>query len=262
MDQTLLSSGGITVEQAGPILTVTLVRPDQRNAQTPTTWRALASVGSHLPDDVTVVVLRAQGKSFSAGMDRRMFTPAGVAGERSLVDIVSGDDVAGATIIAEFQNAFSWWRECDAVTIAAVQGHAVGAGFQLALAADLMVVADDVQMSMKEASFGLVPDLTGTHPLVAAVGYPRALDICLTTRWIGAEEAVSSGIAVRRAPVADLDSAVSELAGTLTALAPGTAASTKHLLAAAVANSPDAQHQAERQAQMGRLRQLVALMGS
>ena len=77
------------------------------------------------------------------------------------------------------------------MSIAAVQGHAIGAGFQLALACDLRVVADDVQFAMRETSLGLVPDLTGTHPLVGLVGYARALEICVTGRFVHAEEAVA-----------------------------------------------------------------------
>ena len=99
-------------------------------------------------------------------------------------------------VIAEYQRAFTWWRECDAITVAAVQGHAVGAGFQLALACDLIVVDPTAQFCMKEPQLGLVPDLAGTSPLVAAVGYPRALEICASGRWVSAEEALVLGIAV------------------------------------------------------------------
>ena len=62
------------------------------------------------------------------------------------------------------------------VSIASVQGHAIGAGFQLALACDLRVMADDALLSMRETSLGLVPDLGGTQPLVDVVGYARALE--------------------------------------------------------------------------------------
>ena len=257
MDQSLLDEAGISTAREGAVLTVTLNRPERRNAQTPATWRALAHIGADLPTDVAVVILRAEGVSFSAGMDRRMFTPDGIAGEPSLGDIVAARD-RGGDIIAEWQAAFTWWRTCDAITIAAVQGHAVGAGFQLALATDLMIVAHDAQLSMREAAYGLVPDLGGTHPLVAAVGYSRALDICLTTRWIGAEEALTSGIAVRNVPPTGLDAAAQELAAALAGLIPGTAPATKHLLAGAAGRSRAEQTVAERQAQMDRLRQLLA----
>lgn len=260
-DTDLLDAGSVTVSRDAAILTVTLNDPQRRNAQTPTTWRALAHIGERLPADVAVVLLRGAGASFSAGMDRRMFTPAGVPGEASLADIVGADDAQGTAIIAGFQEAFAWWRRSHAVTISVVQGHAVGAGFQLALATDLMIVADDAELVMKESTFGLVPDLAGTHPLVAAVGYPRALEICLTARAVTAAEAVDLGLAVRRAAVQDVHGAAVELAGRISALAPGTAAATKHLLAGAGLISAEDQQRAERETQMGRLRWLVAMMG-
>src|ERR671911_885373 len=107
--------------------------------------------------------------------------------------------------IASYQRAFTWWRRPDLVTVAAVQGHAIGAGFQLALACDLRVCADDVQFAMRETSLGLVPDLTGTHPLVGLVGYARALEICVTGRFVTAEEAVSTGLANLAVPGEQLD---------------------------------------------------------
>ena len=259
MDQSLLQDASVDYRTEGSVATVTLGEPDRLNAQTPLTWRALAHVGVELPSDISVVILRAEGSSFSAGMDRRMFTPQGVPGEKSLGHILAAENEVGADIIAEFQAAFAWWRQSEAITIAAVQGHAIGAGFQLALACDLMVVADDVQLSMKESAYGLVPDLTGTHPLVTAVGYSRALEMCLTSRRIGAEEAVATGIAVRRAPRDDLDAVAGELAGHIAGLAPGTASATKHLLARALSNEPAEQQWHERMTQMDRLRHLSAL---
>ena len=101
---------------------------------------------------------------------------------------MAGDQL-DATITA-FQRGFTWLRDERVISIAAVQGHAVGAGFQLALACDLRMVADDARFAMRETSLGLVPDLTGTAPLVRAIGYSRALEVCVTGRWIGAEEAV------------------------------------------------------------------------
>ena len=82
--------------------------------------------------------------------------------------------------------------------IAAVQGHAVGAGFPLAPACDLRIVADHVQFAIRETALGLVPDLGGTKPLVDAVDYPRALEICATGRPVGAQEAPACGPAARR----------------------------------------------------------------
>ena len=76
-----------------------------------------------------------------------------------------------------------------------MQGHAIGAGFQLALACDLRVLADDAQLAMAEVTLGLVPDLGGTKRLVELVGYSRALEICVTGRRMGAAEADRLGLA-------------------------------------------------------------------
>lgn len=212
----------LTVEDA--VATVTLANPAKRNAQSPALWRALTEAGRSLPGSVRVVVLRGEGKSFSAGLDRQAFTPEGFDGEPSFLDLARGDDATLDAAIAEYQEAFTWWRRTDLVTIAAVQGHAIGAGFQLALACDLRVVADDVQFAMRETSLGLVPDLTGTHPLVGLVGYARALEICATGRFVHADEAVRTGLANLAVPADELDGTVTDLAAALLA-APATRSS-------------------------------------
>jgi enoyl-CoA hydratase/carnithine racemase len=221
-------------------------------------WRGLAATGRELlaDDSVRVVVLRGEGASFSAGLDQAMFT-TGVDGEPGLAQLAALDDEALDATIAGYQEAFSWWRDPRVVSIAAVQGHAVGAGFQLALACDLRVVADDVQLAMKEPSLGLVPDLAGTKPLVELVGYARALEICATGRWLGAEEAVATGlasIAVRRD---ELDQAANELAAAVLSAPGGAVRATKELLQGAAGRTHDQQQAAERAAQAGRLRALA-----
>lgn len=160
----VLDKDGVRLTVDGSIATVTLTNPDKRNAQSPALWRALADAGKSLPGSVRVVVLRAEGLSFSAGLDRQAFTPEGFDGEPSFIDLARGSDDVLDDTIAEYQEAFTWWRRSDIITVAAVQGHAIGAGFQLALACDLRIAAEDVQLSMRETSLGLVPDLTGTHP--------------------------------------------------------------------------------------------------
>ena len=130
-----------------------------------------------------------------------MLSPEGIPGEGSLLQFATMEPAELDARIAVYQQAFSWWRRSPVVTVAAVGGHAVGAGFQLALGCDVIVVADDVQFSMKEPSLGLVPDLGGTLPLVEAVGYSRALELVASGRWVHAEEAVRIGLALQvRAP--------------------------------------------------------------
>ncbi|MEX3104709.1 MULTISPECIES: enoyl-CoA hydratase/isomerase family protein [unclassified Streptomyces] len=254
-----LDKDGVRLTVDDTLATVTLTNPAKRNAQSPAMWRALAEAGRSLPGSVRVVVLRGEGTSFSAGLDRQMFTPEGIEGEPSLVDLARRGDAELDAAIAGFQEGFTWWRRSDVVSVAAVQGHAIGAGFQLALACDLRVVADDVQFAMRETSLGLVPDLTGTHPLVSLVGYGRAAEICLTGRYVHADEALRIGLANTVVPAADLDKAVQDLTATLLAAPRDAVVETKALLQGAAGRSYDDQRTAERTAQARRLRDLAGL---
>lgn len=255
----LLDKDGVHVAVDGEVATVTLTNPAKRNAQTPATWRALAEAGRVLPGSVRVAVLRGEGKSFSAGLDRRAFEPEGIEGELSFLHLARGSDEELDTAIAEYQQAFTWWRRPDLVSIAAVQGHAIGAGFQLALACDLRVCADDVQFAMRETSLGLVPDLAGTHPLTALVGYARALEICATGRFVRADEAERVGLANLVVAPEQLDGAVTDLAAALLAAPRDAVVETKALLAGAATRTYDEQRAAERGAQSRRLRDLAGL---
>jgi enoyl-CoA hydratase/carnithine racemase len=221
-------------------------------------WRALVEIGAELlaDDAARVVLLRAEGASFSAGLDRAMLTD-GVADEPGLTRLAALPDEDLDEVIAGFQRAFAWWRDDRIVTIAAVQGHAVGAGFQLALACDLRVVATDAQLAMKEPSLGLVPDLGGTKPLADLVGWSRALEICATGRWVDAEEAVLLGLASIAVPRDQLDDTARDLAAAVLAAPAGAVRATKALLRQAGGRTYDEQLAAERAAQAGRLRDLT-----
>lgn len=201
--------------------------------------------------------MRGEGSSFSAGLDRRMFTPEGVPGEGSLSDVTSSSDEQAAETIASYQAGFRWLRNPDIVSIAAVQGHAVGAGFQLALACDLRVAADDAQFTMAEPALGLVPDLGGTLPLIEAIGYSRALEICATARRVGAAEADRIGLVNVVVPGDQLAAATDDLVAALLGSHPAAVAATKRLLLGAVGRGYDAQLAAEGTAQVRRLRELT-----
>ncbi|MFJ5886280.1 enoyl-CoA hydratase/isomerase family protein [Kitasatospora cineracea] len=256
-DRTAWEKAGVRLDLDGELATVTLCDPARRNAQTPAMWRALAAVGRALPGTVRVVLLRGEGSSFSAGLDRAMFTPEGIPGETGFLQLAAAPDAELDATIAFYQEAFTWWRRTDLVTVAAVQGHAVGAGFQLALACDLRVVAEDVQFAMKETSLGLVPDLGGTKPLTELVGYARALEICATGRRIGADEAVATGLANLAVPADDLPAAAADLAAALLAAPRNAVIETKSLLRGAIDRSYDQQRAAERESQARRLRDLA-----
>lgn len=209
-------------------------------------WRALATVPDHLPAGTRVVVVRGDGPSFSAGIDLRLFSPGGVAGEGPIPAMT---DPGFEDWIGSCQEGFTWLRDPGIVSVAAVRGHAIGAGFQLALACDLRVLAEDAQLCMKEAALGLVPDLTGTKPLVDLVGLPRALELCLTARSVGAAEAALLGLAELVVAPTDLDDAVSDLVAALLSTEPAVARAVKELLAGAPGRSLAEQAAAERRAQ-------------
>lgn len=259
VDDSSLTAAGLRLDRAGALVTITLDRPDVRNAQTPAMWRALAAVGESLDDEVRVVVVRGEGSTFSAGLDRAMLDPTRT-GEETVASLLALGDAEAAAVIEEYQRGFTFLRDPRFVSVAAVQGYAVGAGFQLALACDLRVLTEDAQLCMKESALGLVPDLTGTKPLVECVGYARALEICATARTVGADEAVAVGLAHTAVPADRLEATVTDLVGALTAPMAGAVRETKALLQGAAGRSLEDQRRAEREAQVRRFREVAALL--
>ena len=256
-DNDALAAAGLAVSLDGAVLTVTLDKPDRRNSQTPRMWHTLAAIGKAIPDDVRVVVLRGAGECFSAGIDTRLFAPDGIEGEDSVFELMQEGDQHVLDAIDGFQRGFVWLADPRFVSVASVHGYAIGAGFQLALACDLRVVADDVRFCMKEPALGLVPDLAGTKPLVDIVGYPRALEICATARYVEADEARELGIATAVVPRDELDAATSDLVEAVLTNNAGAVRETKGLLQQAGANDLEGQRLAERQAQLRRFRELA-----
>jgi enoyl-CoA hydratase/carnithine racemase len=240
------------LDRDGPVVTITLCRPDVLNAQTPQTWAQLRTFAADLPGDVRVVVVRGAGRAFSAGLDT-------AAAPELLAELARLPAAAIAARIATFQEAFSWLRRPDLITIAAVQGHALGAGFQLALACDLRVLAADAKLAMAEVTLGLVPDLGGTKRLVELVGYARALEICVTGRRMDAAEAHRIGLANVVVPGADLDATVADLTAAVLAAGRDPAIEIKALLVGAAGRSYPDQERAERQAQARRIQDLAGL---
>jgi enoyl-CoA hydratase/carnithine racemase len=213
-------------------------------------WQALAGFGDTLPSTVRVVVVSGRGPAFSAGLDRSLFAELG----RDL----GGSDSEALATIAGYQAGFAWLRRPELISVAAVQGHAIGAGFQLALACDLRVVTRDAQFTMAEPGLGLVPDLGGTQVLVDVVGYSRAMEICATGRRVAAEEAQRIGLANLVVDADELDAAVDDLVAALTATVHGAVTMTKALLLGARNRTYEQQLLAERQAQLMRIRALTA----
>jgi enoyl-CoA hydratase/carnithine racemase len=251
----------VRCEVQGPVATITLTRSDRHNAQTPATWAALRAIGAKLSRYVRVVVVRGEGPSFSAGLDRAMFTRDGLPGVPTLRDVARLPTADADRLAETFQAGFSWLRKPGIVSIAAIHGHAIGAGFQLALACDLRIAAADAVFRMAETSLGLVPDLGGTGALRELVGYSRALDICATGRPVAAEEAERIGLVNRVVPRHALDDAVAELTVALLVPPRDALTATKALLLSAMWSDPGEQLRAERRAQLRRIRDLVSVDG-
>ncbi|HEV7204672.1 MAG TPA: enoyl-CoA hydratase/isomerase family protein [Jatrophihabitans sp.] len=238
------------------IATITLDRPDRLNCQSPTMWNELVRVRGALPGTVRIVVIRAEGRAFSAGLDKSLFSGESPDGIRALPRLPH-DEATGR--IAGWQRAFDWSSRPDVVSIATVQGHAIGGGFQLALGCDIRILADDAQFCMAEPKLGIVPDLGGTKRLVDLVGVSRASEICLTARRVDAAEALRIGLASHVVARDDLDAAVERTVAALAAVDRDAAAETKALLHGAVGRTQDEQQAAERDAQYRRLRALAGL---
>lgn len=261
IDPEVLERAGLRLESTGMVTTITLDRARSKNSQTPATWLALAAIGHALPLGTRVVVIQGAGDTFSSGLDRRMLTPEGVDGEASLLQLLAMPDAELSETIGTYQEGFTWLRRPDFVSIAAIRGHAIGAGFQLALSCDLRVLSEDAILSMREPLLGLVPDLTGTKPLVELVGYSRALEICATARDVGAAEAREIGLATAVVAKEELEETVEDLVAALTAPLYGAVTETKSLLHSASVLDLDEQRRMEREAQVRRFRELASLMG-
>jgi enoyl-CoA hydratase/carnithine racemase len=253
-----LAAVSVDARLDGPVLRVTLSAPERRNVQTPATWFALARLGQVVPPSVQLVVLDAQGPSFSAGLDRAFFADETAPGGAGLPALARLDDAALDGEIAMFQQAFTWWHRADLVSIAVIQGHAVGAGCQLALACDLRVGSHDAVLALAEVRLGLVPDLGGTRRLVELVGPARALDIAASGRFVSAEEAFGMALLNRLVAPDQLAGSVAALLDELRAADPVARAAAKRLLTGATSRTEAEQLTAERAAQLPLLRRLAA----
>lgn len=197
-------SDRVTCVIDGGVADVRMNRPDKMNAIDAAMFAGLSEVGEALKSDPTVraVVLSGEGRSFCAGLDFGSFQAmAGGRGGSVLPAGTDPDDPARlpGKITHGGQQAVWVWQELPVPVIAAVHGAALGGGCQIALGADIRYVAPDVQMSVLEVRWGLIPDMAGTQLLRELVGLDRAKELTFTGRMVGAEEAVRIGLATRMA---------------------------------------------------------------
>jgi enoyl-CoA hydratase/carnithine racemase len=186
---------------------VTLRRPDVLNAMNWDVFDGLARAADEVvaAEDVRCVLVTGDGRSFSSGIDTG-----------SLVDVQG----APAEMIARAQAGFRKIGALPMPTIAAVKGHALGAGLQLALACDIRVVARDAQLGLLEAKYGLVPDLGGTQRLPALVGPGRAKKMIWLAERVDGADAGRIGLAEVVVDAAGVDDVARDLAARIEAAPP------------------------------------------
>ena len=234
---------------------ITMDSPSNLNAQSPKMWEQLTQIFQAVPSEARFIVLRGNGKAFSAGLDRKMFTPEGIDGQPSFLELASRPENEIDGIIAHYQEAFRALRDLPQLSFALVQGYAIGAGFQLALACDMIITQPDAQFALKETSLGLIPDLGGSGHIFRLMGYARALEFCATGRFMSGDEAYSLGVAIASSP--NLESTLASVLEPMRAALPNALMETKRVLRnIAYGEEP---WLAERRAQTRRLQDLKAL---
>jgi enoyl-CoA hydratase/carnithine racemase len=209
-------SDRVTLTISDGIADVRMNRPEKRNALDGAMFQGLADAGERLKTEpgVRVVVLSGEGSSFCAGLDFASFQMMS-SGERSAADEGSPGEMKEGRITHLGQQVCWVWQEIPVPVIAAVHGHALGGGIQIALGADIRIVHPDTQMSVREVHWGLVPDMTGTLMLSSLVRADVAKELVFTARMFDGREAYTLGLATRLSdtPLDDAMSMAREIAG-------------------------------------------------
>ena len=204
---------------ADGVVELQLSRADKMNALDPAMFDALIAAGEALRVDkaVRAVVISGRGKAFCAGLDMASFErmqqgAAGVLGEGA-----AGTDLLARThgIANAAQQVAMVWREVPVPVIAAVHGVAFGGGLQVALGADIRIVAPDTKLSVMEIKWGLVPDMAGMVLMREVARADVVRELTFTGRVFSGEEALQIGFATRLSadPLADALQMAHEIAG-------------------------------------------------
>lgn len=188
-----MSASGLSLEQRGPVAYLSLGRPDRRNAIDGTLLRQLADACEALRFDhePRVVVLFAEGDAFCEGWDWQAFFAEG-GPQNATLSALASHGLPG--------DVFGCLAELPQPVICAVQGDALSAGFELALACDVRIAAHNARFGFPETALGLLPLAGGTQRLARLAGRARALEILLTGRHLDAEEALACGVVNALAP--------------------------------------------------------------
>lgn len=225
----------VTLDVADGVADVRMTRADKRNALDFAMFQALDEAATELHDraDVRVVVLSGAGPSFCAGLD----FPSFIAEGRDIAEAMFGHRDGDRANLA--QRVTYDWQRLPVPVIAALHGHCIGGGAQLALGPDIRIAAPDTTISIREIQFGLIPDMGLTQTLPTLVGLDVAKELVFTGRRVAANEALRIGLVTRIAD--DPRASALELAREIAARSPDAIRRGKRLLnEAARARSEDA----------------------
>jgi len=201
----------VTISVVDGIADVKMNRADKRNALDNAMFTSLSAAGEYLKklDDLRVVVLSGDGASFCAGLDFSSFAQMAEAGAKANATDNNADkktgeksDMNAGTMvdgrITHMAQQVCWvWQEVPVPVIAAVHGHALGGGIQIALGADIRIVHPETQLSVREVHWGLIPDMTGTLMLSRLVRPDIVKNLVFTARVFSGHEAHEMGIATQ-----------------------------------------------------------------
>jgi enoyl-CoA hydratase/carnithine racemase len=202
--------GLVQIEDRGAVRHVVMTRSEKRNAMNGDMVLALGEAfrDAAADDSVRVVVVRGDGPMFSSGMDLG-----------SLADL-SEDPSSLRIFRSEVLKAWNWLEEMTKPTICQIHGACIGGAMELALAADMRVMAEDAVCGLLETRIGLLPDVGGCSRLPAVVGLGIAKELIMTGRVIDGREAHRIGFANRIAPPDELEAVTQGLCDELLACAP------------------------------------------
>lgn len=232
----------VEFRKEGDIALITLNRPDRFNAIEATLSSGMAEALERAGREGRAVVITGAGKAFCAGAD--------------LAHLQSEYETGGPDLARHLENFFHpvvhAIVECSVPTVAAINGVAAGAGLGLALACDIRVMAQSAFLTSAFTAIGLAPDSGTTWWLPQMLGVSKAIELAMTNRRVGAEEAHALGLSAHTVPDDELLDKALELAGSLADLVPDSLVTTRHLIRKAAASSLDDALTAEQAAQ-GRL---------
>lgn len=221
MEAAASSRVAVTIE--GHIAEVCLSRPDKHNALDLAMFEAISAAIERLGGEpgVRAVVLHGEGPSFCSGLDFPSFLSAG----RPIDELLQPRDGSDGN---RAQHLARGWQELPMPVIAAVHGSCIGGGAQIALGADVRIVAPSARISIREAAWGLIPDMGITRSLPRLVRFDIAKELLLTARFVDGAEAVDIGLGTRLAE--EPLGAARALAAEIAALSPDATRRAKLLL--------------------------------